>query len=96
MLKKRNSQALVLKLMKFQQYPFDVETYVSGYAMRVVLMQGGRPISYHFEVFHGAVLSYSTYEKELYALVQVVNKWKHDMMGKETIIHTYHQPLQYL
>ena len=29
-------------------------------------------------------------------MVQVVKKWKHYMMGKETLIHTYHQPLQYL
>jgi hypothetical protein len=29
-------------------------------------------------------------------LVQSVKKWKHYLMGKETIIHTDHQPLQYL
>ena len=32
----------------------------------------------------------------MYALVQSVKKWKHYLMGKETIIHIYHQPLQYL
>ena len=36
------------------------------------------------------------YDKELYALVQSVKKLKHYLMGKETIIHTDHQPLQYL
>jgi hypothetical protein len=64
--------------------------------MGVNLMQGGRPIYYHFEVFHGMVLNYPTYDKELYALLQAVKKWKHYLMGKETIIHTDHQPLQYL
>jgi hypothetical protein len=68
----------------------------SGYAMGVVLMQGGKLVCYHFEMFHGGVLNYPTYDKELYALVQVVKKWKHYLMGKETIIHTDHQPLQYL
>ena len=29
-------------------------------------------------------------------MVQSVKKWKHYLMGKETIIHTNHQPLQYL
>jgi hypothetical protein len=29
-------------------------------------------------------------------LVQSVKKWKHYLLGKETIIHTDHQPLQYL
>ena len=32
---------------------------------------------------------------KLYALVQVVKKWKIYLLGKETIIHTNHQP-QYL
>ena len=32
----------------------------------------------------------------MYALVQSVKTWKHYLMGKETILHTVHQPLQYL
>jgi hypothetical protein len=59
-----------------------VKTYESGYAMIVVLMQGRRFVSYHSEIFHGAVLSYPTYDKELYALVQAVKKWKNYFMGK--------------
>ena len=42
------------------------------------------------------MMGYPTYDKELYALVQSIKKWKHYLMGKETIIHTDHQPLQYL
>ena len=42
------------------------------------------------------MINYPTYDKELYALVQSVKKWKHYLIGKETIIHTDHQPLQYL
>jgi hypothetical protein len=93
---KRNiSQAPVLVLPNLQS-PFQVEANASGYAMGAVLMHGGRLICYHFEVFHRAVLNYPTYNKELYALVQVVEKWKHYLMGKDTIIHTDHQTLQYL
>jgi hypothetical protein len=47
-------------------------------------------------MFHGGVLNYPTYDKEVYALIQVVQKWKHYLMGKETIIHIDHYPLQYL
>ena len=32
----------------------------------------------------------------MYALVQSVKKWKHYIMGKEIVIHTDHQPIQYL
>jgi Ni,Fe-hydrogenase I cytochrome b subunit len=58
-------------------------------------MQGGKLVFYHSKMFHGIVLNYHTYDKELYALVQNVKKWKHYLIGKETIIHTNHQPPQY-
>jgi hypothetical protein len=35
------------------QNPFKVETNVSGYAMGEVLVQGGRLVCYHYELFHG-------------------------------------------
>lgn len=56
-------------------------------------MRGGRPICYHSKVFHGEFLNYGTYEKELYALVKMVKKWKHYLMGKEILIHMDHWPL---
>jgi hypothetical protein len=49
--------------------PFKMEMNASGYAMDVVLMQGGKNVFYDYEKFHGGVLNYPTYEKELYALV---------------------------
>jgi hypothetical protein len=79
------NQASVLVLLNLHK-SFEVETDASGSAMGVVMMQGGRLLCYHFEVFHGVVLNYPTYNKELYALVQFVKKWKHCLMGKETII----------
>jgi hypothetical protein len=85
----------VLTLPNLQK-PFEVETNASGYAMGAVLMQGEKHACYHSEVFHGPILNYPTYDKELYALVQAVKKWKHYLMGKDIIIHTDHKPLQYL
>jgi hypothetical protein len=51
--------------------PFEVEMDASGYAMGAILMQVGRPICYHSKIFHGVVINYPTYDKELYALVQM-------------------------
>jgi hypothetical protein len=68
----------------------------SHYAMGAVLLQYGKPICFHSKMFNSVVINYPTYDKELYALVQSVKKWKHYLLGKETIIHTDHQPLQYL
>ena len=75
---------------------FEIQIDASDYAMGAVLLQHGKPISFHYEIFNDIVINYPTYDKDIYALVQSVKKWKHYLMGKETIIHTNHQPLQYL
>jgi len=53
-------------------------------------MKGGKLVCYNFEMFHWGVLNYHMYDKELYALVQAIKKWKHYLIGNETIIHTDH------
>jgi hypothetical protein len=94
-LKEKISSAPILALPNLRQ-PFEIQTDASNYAMGAVLLQYGKPICFHSETFNGVVINYPTYDKELYALVQSVKKWKHYLLGKETIIHTDHQPLQYL
>jgi hypothetical protein len=94
-LKENISKTTILALPNLQQ-PFEIETDANGYAMGAVLMQYRKPICYHSETFKQVVINYHAYDKELYALVQSVKKWKHYLLGKETIIHTDHQPLQYL
>jgi hypothetical protein len=93
--KEKISSVLVLALPNLRQ-PFEIQIDASNYAMGAVLLQYGKPICFHSETFNGAVINYPTYDNELYALVQSVKKWKHYLLGKETIIHTDHQPLQYL
>jgi hypothetical protein len=99
-LKVKISTTLILALPDLQ-HSFEIETDASDYAMGAVLMQHRKPICYHSETFTTTIINYPTYDKELYdkelyALVQSVKKWKHYLMGKETIIHIDHQPLQYL
>jgi hypothetical protein len=65
-MKRKIIQAPMLMLPNLLK-PFGVETYVSGYVVGAVFLQGGRPICYHSEVFYGAVLNYHIYDKELYA-----------------------------
>jgi hypothetical protein len=72
-LKIKITQAPMLVLPNLQN-PFEVETDASGYAMGAVLMQGGRHVGYHSEVFHGAILNYPNYYKDLYTLVQYFKK----------------------
>lgn len=70
--------------------PFQVEIDPDEYDMGAILMWGGRLVCYHSKLVHGALVNYPTFDKEVYERVQSVKKWKHYLMGKETIIHIYH------
>ena len=94
-LKYNISLATVLALPNLRQ-SFEIQTDASDYAMGTVLLQHGNPIDFHSETFNGVVTNYHTYDKELYELVQSVKKWKQYLMGKEMIVHSDHQSLQYL
>jgi hypothetical protein len=80
-LKEKISSAPMLALPNLRQ-PFEIQTYASNYAMGAVLLQYGKPICFHFETFNGAVINYPTYDKELYALVQIVKKMETLFVGE--------------
>ena len=88
-LKENISTTLVLALLDLQR-PFEIQIDANDYAMGAVLTQHGKPICYHSKTFNPVVVNYPTYDKELYALVQSVEKWKHYLMGNEIVIHTNH------
>lgn len=94
-MKGRISIAPVLTLLDLQ-HPFEIERDVGEYAMGAVLMHHKKSICFHSKTFTSRVVNYPTYDKELYALVRSVKKWKHYIIGKEPIIHTDHLPLKYL
>ena len=89
------SCALVFTLPELQQ-PFEIETDASNYAVVAVLTQQGNPVAYHSETLSDTVLKYPTYGKEMYSIIQACQQWKHFILGKEMIIHTDHQPLQFI
>ena len=60
--------APLLKLPNFDK-AFDIECDVSGVGVGGLLMQEGKPLDFFSENLKGATLKYSTYDKELYALV---------------------------
>jgi hypothetical protein len=83
-LKEKISSAPVLSLPDLR-YPFEIQIDASNYAMGAILLQYGKPICFHSENFNGVVINYPTYDKELYALVQSVKKWKHYLLGKKLL-----------
>ncbi|RDX68529.1 Retrovirus-related Pol polyprotein, partial [Mucuna pruriens] len=56
----------------------------------------GHPISYFSEKLKGAHLNYSTYHRELYALMRALHVWQNYLLPKEFVIHSDHEALKHL
>jgi len=93
--KEKLTNAHVLALSNFAK-SFELECDTSRVGIRAVLMQGGHPIAYFSEKLNGVALSYSTYDKELHALIRALQTWQHYLLPKEFVIHSDHESLKYL
>ena len=74
------SEAPVLGLLDFSK-PSMMETDACGIGIGAVLMQEGRPLAFISQVFASKHLGLSIYEKELLAVLMVVEKWMHSLEG---------------
>ncbi|XP_058455232.1 uncharacterized protein LOC131432752 [Malaya genurostris] len=75
---------------------FVITTDASEYALGAVLSNEksiDRPISYASRGLVGAERKYHTIEKELYAIVWAVNRFKHFIYNQRFIVYTDHRPL---
>ncbi|KAL4290980.1 hypothetical protein GQ457_14G015370 [Hibiscus cannabinus] len=60
------------------------------------ITQERRPIAYFSEKLSGATLNYLVYDKEMYALIQVLETWQHYLLPKEFVIHIDHEALRHI
>jgi hypothetical protein len=94
-LKKLLTEAPILRLPNFQ-IPFEVACDASHTGIGGVLSQQGHPIAFFSEKLNEAKRKYSTYELELYAVVQSVKHWRHYLIHIEFILFTDHDSLRHI
>nr|XP_027062823.1 uncharacterized protein LOC113689219 [Coffea arabica] len=70
--------------------------FKTKHGIGVVLIQEGKPVAYFSEKLNGASLNYSTYDKELMALVRALQTWQHYLRPREFILHTDHESLKHI
>ena len=89
------TQASILALLDFDKI-FEIDCDASKVGIRGVLNQEWKPIAYFSEKLQGTRHNYSTYDVELYAIVQALKFWCHDLIQREFIRHSDHEVLKCL
>ncbi|XP_071924785.1 uncharacterized protein [Coffea arabica] len=70
--------------------------FKTKHGIGAVLIQEGKPVAYFSEKLTGASLNYSTYDKELMALVRALQTWQHYLRPREFVLHTDHESLKHI
>jgi hypothetical protein len=87
MLKDKLTLVPLLQLPDFNKN-FELECDASGIGLGGVLLQERKHVAYFSEKVSCPILNYSTYDKELYALVWCLETWQHYLWPKEFVIHS--------
>lgn len=75
---------------------FVLETDALGYGPGAVLLQQENPVSFFSKTLGPRARLKSIYEKELIAIVLVVQKWRPYLLGRSFVIRTYQKSLKFL
>jgi hypothetical protein len=99
-LKKAFTTVPILTHPDFQK-PFFLEMDASDFALGAVLSQpdkdGLHPVMFHSRKYNAAEINYEIHDKELLAIVDSFQEWRHFLEGAQhpVTVHTDHKNLEY-
>ncbi|KAF4735336.1 hypothetical protein FOZ63_025707, partial [Perkinsus olseni] len=78
--------------------PFQIVCDASDFAIGGVIEQDGRPLMFFSQTLTGSQLNWPAYEKEAYALMKCLDRFRHFHLGYplEVTIYSDHRPLQWI
>ena len=62
--------------------PLEIETDASEHAIAASLTQNGRPVAFFSRTLTSSEQKHSSIEKEAYAIVESIRKWRHLLLGR--------------
>jgi hypothetical protein len=72
---------------------FQVKCDASRLAIGAVLIQDNKHVAYFSEKLNDVKKKYSTYDKEFYAVIQSLKKWRHYLIPKEFVLYSDNKAL---
>lgn len=61
-----------------------------------MLSQEGNPIAFFSEKLNESKKKYSSYDLEMYSMVQALKKWRHYLLPKEFVVYTDNHAFSFL
>lgn len=88
------TQTPTLAMLNFND-TFIIEADASGTGIGAILQQKWRPITFMSRALGVSKQSWSTYVKEMFAIVEEISTWKPYLLGQKLIIQIDQRSLKY-